>query len=164
MAKQFCQCEKINCPLIDGEWCRTNFHPNDYERCPFPKVRDKEILEIIKNGETLGINCNNCGSDCKHESICEGDHNYRWIPKKDKAKDHVMTRGELCQMLENVAKEYRVDCNDSIKRDKHMHNYKGRKINQDIIDAILVGFINRVALWQGLDLGLYTHYLKDKND
>jgi len=46
--KQICYCTKKKCILIDGEWCRTNFFYRDFERCPFPKARDKEIKRILK--------------------------------------------------------------------------------------------------------------------
>lgn len=67
-----------------------------------------------------------------------------------------MTRGELCQMLEKVAISYRLDCKNSIVRSSHMNKYNGEEIQQETIDAILVDFINKVALFQGIDLGLYT--------
>ena len=72
-----------------------------------------------------------------------------------------MTRSELCQMLENRAREYRIDAKKSIKRSKHMHECRERHIKQKVIDAMLVDFINYVALSQCMDLGLYTHHIKE---
>jgi len=76
-----------------------------------------------------------------------------------------MTRGELCEMLINIANEYRYQgVLQSIKRNSHMNDYDGEKIKDTTIDAILVDFINKVGTWQGLDLCLYTRDLKNKND
>lgn len=75
-----------------------------------------------------------------------------------------MTKKELLDYLENQACEYRLIAKNSIKRNKHMNNIeKNDMIEQKVVDAILVDFINYIALYQGVDLGLYTKYLvKDR--
>lgn len=77
-----------------------------------------------------------------------------------------MTKGELLKMLENCAKDYRKKCVDSIIRNKHMNDLSmdEETPSQEMIDAILVDFINYVGLFQGLDYGLYTHYLKEDEE
>ena len=73
-----------------------------------------------------------------------------------------MTKGKLCDMLINVAKDYKKEgILESLKRNKHMSNYQGEHIKDTVIDALLVDFINYVGRFQGLDLGLYTKHLNE---
>jgi hypothetical protein len=78
------------------------------------------------------------------------------------------TKKELMDYLENEAKHFRTECKASLKRSKHMHNIKPLKIidglTQEMIDAILAMFLNNIGTSQGLDLGLYTHYLQEDHD
>ena len=69
-----------------------------------------------------------------------------------------MTRGELLNMLERVARETHLTTMESVKRNSHMSlvDENCPDVPQYIIDAILVSFINEVGTQQGLDLGLYT--------
>jgi hypothetical protein len=73
-----------------------------------------------------------------------------------------MTNDELYKLLENKAKTYRLTALSSIKRNKHMNDCKNPRASQNIIDALLVDFINYVALGQGLNLGLYTKDLRNE--
>jgi hypothetical protein len=75
-----------------------------------------------------------------------------------------MTVGGLLKALESFAKKYRLDAIDSVNRNKHMNDLTDENINQQIVDAILVDFINFIAGEYGGDLGLYTHYLKEEED
>ena len=70
-----------------------------------------------------------------------------------------MTRGELCKMLERDAKEFRLD-RDHYRRNAHMHTITEAP-PQEVVDAVLVGFINHVARNQCMDLALYTRDLVD---
>lgn len=81
-----------------------------------------------------------------------------------------MTKKALLELLEKEAKEYRKTALDSIKRNKHMNNLTVadlKKIKREIkyskrlIDAMLIDFINSVAIGQGIDLGLYTKHLRN---
>ena len=75
-----------------------------------------------------------------------------------------MTKGQLCQLLENEAKLYLKDIQASIKRNGHMFSFKG-KVDKKQALAILVDYINNVACGQGLDLGLLEkHLIEKKND
>jgi len=75
-----------------------------------------------------------------------------------------MTRGELVNMLERIARETHLTMMDSVKRNRHMNlvDENCPDVPQYIVDAILVSFINEVGTQQGLDYGLYTHYLYDE--
>ena len=62
-------------------------------------------------------------------------------------------------MLTKYADEYKDDCVDSIKRNGHMNKvYKKEadEIDQKVIDAILVDFINLVGRKQCVDYALCT--------
>lgn len=72
------------------------------------------------------------------------------------------TKGQLLKFLENEAKLYLKDVRESIPRNKHMHEFRGKKINVKLVEAVLVGYINNIATGQGGDLGLYTHYLHEE--
>lgn len=91
------------------------------------------------------------------------------LRKKSKKKCEwmKMTKKELLDMLTNIAIEYRKESYDSVfNRNTHMNNLgsiaKVISIDaQDIIDAVVVDFINYVGSYQGLDWGLYTKDLVD---
>lgn len=74
-------------------------------------------------------------------------------------KPEQFTKGHLCKLLEDEAKEYRLKSLNSIKQNSHMNSCKNPKVSQPVIDAILVDFINYVATGQGIDLGLHTKHL-----
>jgi len=42
-----------------------------------------------------------------------------------------------------------------------MNTLQGQLIPQDIIDAVLVDFVNWVGVHQGLDYAMYTYRLKE---
>ena len=78
--------------------------------------------------------------------------------------DRKMKKIELLEMLYNIAKEYRTDCAKSIIRNRHMKDLPINScLEQKTIDAILVDFINYVGIFQGVDYGLYTKYLREEN-
>lgn len=69
----------------------------------------------------------------------------------------IMTAGEYMSMIEKHIKEYHKNgVLASLKRSSHMSKYKGQKVSQDVIDAILVDVINYLGLKQCLDYGMYT--------
>ncbi|MFC1453672.1 hypothetical protein ACFLQL_00645 [Verrucomicrobiota bacterium] len=72
-----------------------------------------------------------------------------------------MTKGELCQLLEDEAKLYLKVIDMSIKRNGHMYSFKG-KVNKKLAVAVLVDYINYIAGGQGLDLGLLEEHLIGK--
>lgn len=62
---------------------------------------------------------------------------------------------ELLDMLSAFTKEYRLECNDSIKRNKHQNTLDGKyEFAQEEIDAVLVDFINYIASSYCVDYAL----------
>lgn len=73
-----------------------------------------------------------------------------------------MNRGEYVEILINSAREYKKGAQESLIRNNHMNDIKdGELIEQRIIDAVIVDYINFVAATMCMDLGLYT---KDLNE
>lgn len=76
-----------------------------------------------------------------------------------------MRKGKLLMMLERHINEYRLDANNSLRRNSHMNESvmeSKEDVPQQVIDALLVDFVNYVGAQQGLDYGLYTKYLRKK--
>lgn len=70
-----------------------------------------------------------------------------------------LTKGELLEMLEGYAREYRQSANDSLRRNDHMNDgvmRERKNLDQEVIDALLADFVNYVGSRQGLDYGLYV--------
>lgn len=69
---------------------------------------------------------------------------------------------ELLDMLTSQAKEFRKD-HDHYNRNRHMHAITECP-PQEVIDAVLTGFINQVGRMQCVDYALYARDLsKDEN-
>lgn len=76
-----------------------------------------------------------------------------------------MTKRELLEYLERTAKEYRLGCRESLIRNSHMNDLGGEcDVDQKVVDAILVDFINKVGVDQWVDYGLYTKDLREKRN
>jgi hypothetical protein len=68
---------------------------------------------------------------------------------------------DVLDALVDYAKNRRTDISESIVRSKHMNDLKGNvKISQEVIDAVLVDFINQIGAMQGIDYALYTKDLR----
>lgn len=70
-----------------------------------------------------------------------------------------MTRGQLCKLLEDEVATYRKTARRSIRRNRHLNGatdgeLDGLNRHPGIVDAVLVDFVNWVAVGQGLNLGL----------
>ena len=78
----------------------------------------------------------------------------------------IKTRGEMLDYITKCAKDYRLECKDSIIRNSHMNDLDKSDdisyIKQECIDAILVDFVNYIGAEQCLDWGLYTKDLIEK--
>ena len=77
----------------------------------------------------------------------------------------VMTEGDLFQILQDSINEYRLGANDSLRINSHMNAkvMEGREnIPQEIIDALLVDFVNYYGGRRGGDYGLYTGHLRKR--
>jgi hypothetical protein len=72
-----------------------------------------------------------------------------------------MTKIQLLEYLEKMAREYRKDCVNSINRNQHMNELGGKfDLKQNTIDAILVDFINKIGIHQGVDYAMYAKDLE----
>ena len=72
----------------------------------------------------------------------------------------------LLMFLEKNAQEYRLIANDSLRKNQHMIEYAMKNkpdISQEIIDALLVDFINYVGTSQRSYYGLQVKHLKEDN-
>lgn len=70
-----------------------------------------------------------------------------------------MSTSDLLDMLVNSAIDYRVERFASMARNTHMHDATLEAIaatKPDILDAVMVDFLNYVARRQGVDLALYA--------
>jgi hypothetical protein len=74
-----------------------------------------------------------------------------------------MTRGDFLKYIDECAVDYVKDSN-SVIRNKHMNDYKGDAVPQELIDALIVDFVNYVGTTQGLDYGMYTKDLYMKRN
>ncbi len=76
------------------------------------------------------------------------------------------TRGDLLELIEEYAKDYRRSANASLRRNGHMNGevMNDRKdLPQEVVDALIVDFINYVGSRQGLDYGMHVkHFFEGK--
>jgi len=76
-----------------------------------------------------------------------------------------MNKIEILTFISDHIKVYRKDAKASMFRNKHMNDLTGEEdISQDVIDAILIDFVNFIGVNQGVDYGIYTSDLKAKED
>ncbi len=76
-----------------------------------------------------------------------------------------MRKIDLLNLIEGNVRTYRLDANDSLRRNSHMNaNVMAHRENipQEVVDALLVDFINYVGVWQGVDYGMYVEDLNKK--
>jgi hypothetical protein len=77
------------------------------------------------------------------------------------SENKMFTNGDLIDLLDNSAKRYITGSKASVIRNKHMNNLKkSDKIDQDVIDAVVVDFINFVGGERGIDVGMYVSDLR----
>lgn len=73
-----------------------------------------------------------------------------------------MNKGELIDLLTKRGREYRNDAQESLVRNNHMNDIEeGELIQQRIIDAVVVDFINFIGSKMCMDVGLYTEDLNE---
>jgi hypothetical protein len=81
-----------------------------------------------------------------------------------------MTKIEFLTMVTNVAKRIVKDEGgftafaEGAVRDRHMNNWKGEAedVDPELAAAIIVFFINRLGIYQGVDYALYTRDLREE--
>ena len=68
-----------------------------------------------------------------------------------------MTNSDFIDILIKHARAYRPGSGESIKRNSHMFNCLTQEIDQDLVDAAIVDFVNYVGQHQCcLDVALYA--------
>ena len=67
---------------------------------------------------------------------------------------------EMLERTKKYADEYSIEAKTSLIRNNHMNEIKNEEIDQKIIDAVLVDFINFIGLKHGVDYALYTTDLR----
>jgi len=76
---------------------------------------------------------------------------------KEKTMGNIITKLDLMNNLTEIVTEYAPKCRKSVLRNSHMNKMDNKNPSkQDVIEAILVDFVNYVGAFQGLDWGLYT--------
>jgi hypothetical protein len=81
---------------------------------------------------------------------------------KPKPKLRELTSGELLTLLTNFAKDYHLDGTKSVIHNAHMNRLSYEEtVEQKVLDAVLVDFINYIGSRYGVDYGLYTKNLND---
>ena len=79
----------------------------------------------------------------------------------------IKTKKDLMDLLERNIREYRLKANESLRKNHHMNDnvMDGREdIPREVIDALLVDFLNYVGNYQGLDTGMYVEHLRRDRD
>lgn len=74
------------------------------------------------------------------------------------------TEGDLRSALLDYARQYRIKSNESLRRASHMNEdiMKNRAdLEQELVDALLVDFINFIGSERGGNYGIYTKHLKE---
>jgi len=70
---------------------------------------------------------------------------------------------DMLKLIEGYAKKYKeAGIKASVIRNSHMNDLEGYASSMDdtLIDAVLVDFINFIAMNQGVDYGMYTKDLQ----
>lgn len=105
------------------------------------------------------------GNDSKKAALAEMKRNLVYAVEKvntPEAELRKLTSGELLRLLTNFAKDYSKEGVKSVRQNSHMNQVNIKKdVNQKVVDATLVDFINFIAGQYGVDYGLYTKDLKD---
>jgi len=72
-----------------------------------------------------------------------------------------MTKSELINMLIEYGQKYTSEAIESVKRNRHMNDLGNDDlISQDIVNALIVDFINFIGIKNGIDVGMYVKDLK----
>jgi len=70
---------------------------------------------------------------------------------------------EMLELTQKYAKDYSKESKTSLFRNSHMNEIlENEQIEQKVIDAVLVDFINYIAVKHGVDYGLHTSDLRRK--
>ena len=73
-----------------------------------------------------------------------------------------MTPGKLISLLTDHAKDYKRQVGTGgVTMNGHMNDYHGQAPSAELVDAVLVDFINYVGVQYGVDWALYARNLLD---
>jgi hypothetical protein len=73
-----------------------------------------------------------------------------------------MDKIKFLEVMTELAKQYRVNAQDSVERNNHMNEIEeGERLQQRHIDALLTDFINFCGTKNGIDYALYTKDLAE---
>lgn len=67
---------------------------------------------------------------------------------------------EMLELIKKYADKYSEEAKTSLVRNNHMNEIKDEEIDQRVIDAVLVDFINFIGVKHGIDYALYTSDLR----
>jgi len=126
------------------------------------------MYENIFKGDKMNCACN------RYQTCTECRNAYKETVKRERQILDVIkelerpkvlgiefTTGELLDLLYKDAEEYIKGSKVSILRNTHMNELTPKtNIPQEIIDAVVVDFINFVGGKRGCDVGMYTKYLR----
>jgi hypothetical protein len=75
-----------------------------------------------------------------------------------------LTRGDILKMITAMAQKYVPFARKSVLRNSHMHRYTGAPgdVPQTFVEAVVVDFINFVSTSIGVDYGLCTKHLAER--
>ena len=81
----------------------------------------------------------------------------------------IKTKSDLMIYLTRMAMEYSPKCKESVKQNQHMNLVIEEDVDialgdDNIVEAVLVDFVNYIGNNQGLDWGLYTKHLHEEKE
>jgi hypothetical protein len=131
----------------------------------FPlRMAVKEAFELI-SGHPDEICMSGWGNDSETAAKASVKRDFVYAVNKTNTPEPELrkfTSGELLQLVTNFAKEYAVKGVESIRRNNHMNKVSiGDELSKNVVDAVLVDFINYIGLSYGVDFGLYIQDLTD---
>lgn len=69
----------------------------------------------------------------------------------------IQSKADVLNYLSQMAKQYAPKANENIHRNSHMNAVNPTDtIPQHLVNALLVDFVNYIAINQGVDLAMYT--------
>lgn len=138
--------------------------PADRNQLPrgsdFPlRLAVQEAFELI-SGHPDEICMSGWGSDSETAAKASVKRDFVYAVDKTNTPEpelRKLTSGELLRLLTNFAKDYAKEGAESIKRNNHMNDVpKTETVSQQVVDAVLVDFINYIGVRYCVDYGLYT--------
>lgn len=73
------------------------------------------------------------------------------------------TKGDLLRYLDQCAVDYSKEAPTSLTRNGHLTGLGKRAVSQQVIDAVLVDFINWIGVQQGIDYAMNARDLRQES-